>query len=135
MDPSSGWTIRTTADFNHDGKPDIVWQRTNGSLLIWFMDGLVKTGEQTLSPTSVSAAWTLAGSGDFDSDGQPDLVWQNQATGDVYLWLMNGTSMRQEQAIGQLGAGWMVRAVGDFDGDGRRTSSGRRRPASSPRGS
>src|SRR6185436_11336513 len=29
MDPSAGWTIRTTADFNHDGKLDIVWQRTN----------------------------------------------------------------------------------------------------------
>jgi len=119
MDPSLGWTIRTTGDFNADGKADIVWQRNTGALLVWFMNGTVKTGEQSLTPGTVSAQWRLSGGGDFNADGQTDFVWQNQSTGDTYLWLMNGLSMQQEIALGQLGAGWQVKAVGDYDADGR----------------
>jgi len=80
----------------------------------------MKQGEQILTPSSVPVDWLMVGTGDFDNDGQTDLVWENQTTGDVYVWLMTGTSMRTEVALGRMGGPeWQVRAVGDFDGDGR----------------
>ncbi len=30
--------------------------------------------------------------GDFNSDGKSDLVWRNSVTGEIVIWLMDGTS-------------------------------------------
>lgn len=38
-----GWEVAAIIDANLDGKPDIVWQHTDGSLAIWYMDGLTRT--------------------------------------------------------------------------------------------
>jgi hypothetical protein len=39
------WKLVGTADFNDDGKPDIVWRNTaTGENQVWYMDGITKTG-------------------------------------------------------------------------------------------
>lgn len=38
-----GWEVAAIIDANVDTKPDIVWQHTDGSLAIWYMDGLERT--------------------------------------------------------------------------------------------
>jgi hypothetical protein len=120
VDPSSSWQVQGTGDFNGDGKTDIVFQQlATGLLTVWYMNGTMKIGERAVTPASVPVEWRMVGAGDFDSDGQTDLVWQNQETGDVYVWLMIGTSLRLQQAMGRFGGPeWQVVAVGDFDGDG-----------------
>jgi hypothetical protein len=40
----TGWSVKQVGDFNGDGKSDIAWVNTNGSIAIWLMDGLNMTG-------------------------------------------------------------------------------------------
>ena len=42
---------------------------------------------------NVSLDWDIAGTGDFNNDGYADILWRNHTTGDVAIWLMNGTSI------------------------------------------
>ncbi|WP_405060171.1 FG-GAP-like repeat-containing protein [Kribbella sp. NBC_01505] len=42
---SVGWTIKGVADFNFDGRSDIIWQHTDGGVGIWMMDGDRHIGE------------------------------------------------------------------------------------------
>ena len=35
----SGWTLVGTADFNGDGKPDLVWQNDARQVVVWYMGG------------------------------------------------------------------------------------------------
>jgi Ca2+-binding RTX toxin-like protein len=43
------WTMAATGDYNQDGHTDITWQNTDGTSLIWFMDGLNHIGTLALS--------------------------------------------------------------------------------------
>ena len=40
------WEIAGTADFNGDGKRDILWRNPKGVQVIWFMNGLTVTSFQ-----------------------------------------------------------------------------------------
>lgn len=80
------------ADFDGDGKADLVWQNEiTGGLALWYMDGPARTGVVFMSPSPVTPLnWKIVGAADFNGDGKPDLVWQNQATGALVLWTMDG---------------------------------------------
>ncbi|MBF0536980.1 MAG: DUF1566 domain-containing protein [Nitrospirae bacterium] len=57
---------------------------------------------------------------DFDADGKSDILWRNDTTGDVYIWLMNGTSIKGGYLVAKgVSADWVIKAVGDFNGDGK----------------
>ena len=36
----AGWTIHGAGDFNNDGKTDVIWQSTAGTIILWMMDGV-----------------------------------------------------------------------------------------------
>jgi hypothetical protein len=38
------WHAKAAADFDADGKADILFQNTNGTPAVWLMDGLMRTG-------------------------------------------------------------------------------------------
>ena len=42
---------------------------------------------------NVSTAWQIEVLGDFNGDGRDDFIWRNGATGDMSMWLMNGTAV------------------------------------------
>jgi C1A family cysteine protease len=93
--PGTGIRIGSApADFNGDGKPDLVWQnQTTGQLTVWLMNGTTQTQGLWLTPSTVADTnWKIAGVADFNGDGDPDLLWQNQVTGQLTVWLMNGTT-------------------------------------------
>ncbi|MBF0537214.1 MAG: peptidoglycan DD-metalloendopeptidase family protein [Nitrospirae bacterium] len=59
---------------------------------------------------------------DFDGDGHSDVLWRNTKTGDVYIWLMDGTGTKIKSAnlvINAVPADWDIKATEDFDGDGK----------------
>jgi uncharacterized repeat protein (TIGR01451 family) len=113
----TGWTVVGMADFNSDGKPDIVWQNAStGQVFVWYMGGALGNqflGSTFLAPTGMGAGWSIVGTADFNGDGKPDLVWQNATTRQVFIWYMGGTLGNQFLGATYLAptgmAGWTVR--------------------------
>ncbi len=118
------------ADATPDGRPDLVWRHAvSGRNVVWFMNGLVRTGGAYTSPDAlVDANWRVVGAGDYGSpgsdaaDGYSDLVWQHALSGRVVVWRMLGLARVQglyttPDAEGE--AAWRISAAGDLTGDGR----------------
>ena len=106
------------ADFNGDGKPDLVWVNyTTGVLRVAYMDGPTKLGEDALG--QVPPNWWLAAVASFDGDGQPDLFFRNYATGENEVWLMNGIAQVDTVVLPSLDPSWVLSGAADFDGDGQ----------------
>lgn len=57
---------------------------------------------------------------DFNADGQPDVVWQHDSTGQVLVWLMQGTTLTSASAPTPAygTAGHLVVGTADFYHDG-----------------
>src|SRR5437667_106263 len=57
---------------------------------------------------------------DFDGDCKSDVLWRNSATGEDYVWLMNGLTIAAGGYLRTVGdPAWQVKGIGDFDGDGK----------------
>ena len=55
------WQLVRVADFNNDGKPDLLWHhQTSGDLYVWYMNGLTATSAGYLAPIEPSTT-RLAG--------------------------------------------------------------------------
>jgi predicted GH43/DUF377 family glycosyl hydrolase len=64
--------------------------------------------------------WLIAGAGDFSGDGRTDLVWHNPLTGQLHVWVMNGTSRTGMLTIDEgTDPALRVVATGDLNDDGR----------------
>jgi hypothetical protein len=106
------------ADFNGDGKSDILWQNnSNGLGVILFMDSTSPTGVAVL-PT-VPTSWKMAGSDDFNGDLNSDILWQNSVTGQRVVWLMNGPNFVNAVSLGIVATSWNIVGSGDFNADGK----------------
>jgi len=53
------WQIAGLGDFNGDGRTDILWRQTTGTLQIWKMNGIIHVGPSALLP--VDATWQVHG--------------------------------------------------------------------------
>jgi hypothetical protein len=120
-----GWTVVAAADFNRDGKPDLVWQNDDTrQVTVWYMGGNqgdTFQGSSWLTSSGVPG-WTVVAAADFNQDGIPDLVWQNDDTRQVTIWYMSGTGgnvVERYDWISESSApGWRVVGSDDFNGDG-----------------
>jgi hypothetical protein len=116
------WQIVAVRDLNADGSPDIVWQHAGTSqVLAWYMNGTQMASAVWLNPTPLpDANWKVRGVADFSGDGQGDLLWHNHRTGELLIWVMNGTVPAQAvtPSPSAVGPGWRIMAVGDGNLDG-----------------
>ena len=110
----SNWSVEATGDFSGDGRDDILWRRDDGLLYIWNNASSASAAFVAASST----AWSIQGAGDFNADGRDDILWRNDATGQVAVWTLNGSSVTATGVAGGAPASWSIQAVADFNGDG-----------------
>ena len=67
----------------------------------------------------IYAATVQAAVFDFNADSKADILWQNTTTGQVVIWLMNGTARSSSGSPGTVAAPWQIKGVGDFNGDSK----------------
>jgi len=75
-----------------------------------------------LASLSRLAAATLPNrtSYDFDGNGISDLLWRDTQTGDLAIWLMDGTARAGKTFVpSRVDPAWQIAGVGDLDGDGK----------------
>jgi hypothetical protein len=117
----AGWKIVAVADLDGDGRADILWRHAiSGEIYLYPMNGtLIKASEGFLR-TVADTTWEVKGAGDLDGDGKADLVWRNGASGQNYVYLMNGPAIVNEGYLRTVpDLNWQIAAVGDYDGDGK----------------
>jgi hypothetical protein len=111
------------ADFNGDGRADLVFSKADNSLAIWLMNGTQVLGSATvLGPASGT---TVTKVGDFDGDGKTDLVRQF-SDGSIVVYFLDGAALAaapaglsNPQTVAVANANWTLVNVGDFNGDGK----------------
>lgn len=113
--------VQNMADFNGDGKPDLLLQRNDGTIAIWYLNGAQVTGGSLFTPGNVGLDWLLVSAGDFNADGSPDLLFQNKVDGSLAVWLMNGTTLIAAQFLtpNNPGLDWKAVGVADVNEDGK----------------
>ena len=112
--PGSG----VVADFNSDGKADILIQNADtGQLNLWEMNGTGITAAGGIYAPGPS--WEIRGASDFNGDGKPDILLQNSDTSQINLWEMNGYNIIGAGGVYAPGPSWHVQATADFNGDGK----------------
>lgn len=117
--PANGWNLVGVADFNGDGRSDLVFQnQSTHQIAIWLMVGAHYQGG-VLLPVVPPSGWSVVGTGDINGDGFPDLIFQNQSSGQIAVWYMNGTAYGDGLQMKAVpAAGWKVVGVGDYNRDG-----------------
>lgn len=119
------WRTLLAGDANGDHIRDITWRNANsGGVLFWLLNPRSTNAPFTVGGVAdlpaVNGAWELAATGDLNRDNKMDLVWRLPSTGQIIIWLMNGTQVGA--AIDFLSGGttsWYMGALADVNRDQR----------------
>ena len=110
------------ADFNGDGRDDILWRNSGGAMSDWL--GKANggfTSNDAAAFTQVPTSWKIVATGDFNGDKRADILWRNDS-GALSDWLgkaNGGFTSNDAAAFTQVPTSWKVAGTGDFNGDGR----------------
>ncbi|NJM47005.1 MAG: VCBS repeat-containing protein [Alkalinema sp. RU_4_3] len=111
------------ADFDGDGKGDVVWRhKSSQSFAVWYMDGVAIKSSRTFS--GIGDAWDIRGTGDFNGDGKAEILWRNTTDNRVSMGTVTATEygftdMTYKGAKVFVTQDFTVEAIADFGGDGR----------------
>lgn len=116
------WRVAATGDFDRDGGDDLLFQHADGRLAVWRLSGVTLISGGPLTPDRVAdTAWQAKAAADLDRDGSLDIIWQHGTTGNLAVWFMTGTTLREGRALSPPSVGdtdWRIVGAGDLDGDG-----------------
>ena len=114
------WQVEGVGDFNGDGKDDLLWRNSDGTIGTWSgqTTGSFVANNATVQP--VSTEWHIAAVGDFNGDGKDDILWRHD-NGTIADWLANpgGTFTANNASLTGIGNEWHIVGTGDFNGDNR----------------
>jgi hypothetical protein len=118
----SGWRASATADINKDGKIDIIFQHTDGTLAAWYMDGVNLSDASLLNPQHPGDnGWRVVGAGDFNADAKADVAFQH-TDGSLAVWLLDGVNLTMGSLLTPSHPGdtnFRVSGVTDLNGDSK----------------
>src|SRR6478672_2624623 len=106
------------ADYNGDGKSDILWRGPEGQVSVWLMNGPTIVQGNALG--TIPLDWSIVDSqGDYNGDGKSDLLWRGPL-GQTSVWLMDGSNIAQGGVLLAPPLFWkIVDGHGDYNGDGK----------------
>ncbi len=85
----NNWKIEAAADFNNDGKADLLLRNgVSGQNVLWEMDGGNIIGESLFGRDIPDTNWHIEGARDFDNNGTIDVLLRQRAAGQALLWSM-----------------------------------------------
>ena len=84
------WRIAGVVDINNDGQADVVWQRPDSAIVVWFMSGILPTRGPRLAHLPRMNA-RIVGLNDLNHDSYIDFIWRDPR-GQLSTWLMNETN-------------------------------------------
>jgi N-acetylneuraminic acid mutarotase len=123
------WQIQRLGDFNGDGRSDILWrnmspgQSDSAYLFLWLMNGPQVVAGTGYTSLQADSGWSVQDVGDFDGDGKSDILWRNVGNGAdagaLFVWLMDGKTLKGGTYLLPVTLDWQVQGLGDFNGDGR----------------
>jgi hypothetical protein len=126
-EPDTNWKIVAVGDFSGGGKRNQLLWRNQSTGLVFLMTVTAAGGVFTQTGQVIynepNTAWKIIAAADFNGDGRTDILYRNDATGQVYMFLMNGPVIAGgAQVYAEANLDWKIVAVG-YNGDGRATSS------------
>ena len=114
-------------DSDNDGMPD-EWEEQYGLNPLSNADANIDSDgdgrtnlqefQEGTDPTD-DTSFRRSGRGDLDGDGKSDILWRNVASGQDWLYLMNGPSISSGSSINSVPTSWSIAGNGDYDGDGK----------------
>lgn len=118
---SPDWFAVAVNDFNKDTKPDILFQHTDSSLALWYMNGVNLQEIAPLKPGNAGAGWSAFGSGDVNGDSNTDILFQH-TDGTLAVWyLIGGNNLLLPGLLTPQDPGdpnWRGAGTIDLNGDG-----------------
>ncbi len=91
----TNWDLSATADFDHDGRADVVWRNFIQEVVVWTMSGTAKLGNIVPTPDlAVNANWLIVAAADYNNDGNTDFLWYNDTSGKIVTWYMDFSVVR-----------------------------------------
>ena len=126
LTPSSpsqpGWSLAGSADFDHDGSDDLIFQHIDGVVAVWLMRGSSLLTASLMDVALLrSEDWRIVGIGAFDRYQRIDLVVRagNGRLGVAVLDRLGISSITLLNLGNPIDSDWMVAGTGDFNEDGK----------------
>lgn len=109
------WQVAGIADFNDDGRDDVLWRKADGTVTTWLSTGIGANSATGLA--AVDHSWHIQGAADVNGDGFADLVWRD-TDGSLTTWTGSAGGFSTNTPIVYVDPRWHVDAVADVTGDG-----------------
>ncbi len=105
-------------DFNGDGHADFpFYNNSTGQVSVWDMDDttVLSYGGDAYASVDPSSGWIPVTAPSANGDGYPDLMWWNRMTGELSLWTLQNTTVKQfgDDFATVPNTNWQPVAVGD----------------------
>ena len=99
----TAWKLAAIADFNGDGKSDLLWRNSStGANLIWKGADSGNTQDAT---TIANQDWQITSAADYTGDGKADIIWRNETDGGNVMWA-EAQSGQATQLVTIVGSEW-----------------------------
>lgn len=120
--PGPGWTFVGTGDFDRDSETDLLFQYLDGSMAVWYLNGLNYDGGAWINPSNYGADpsnWKVVATGDFNGDRKVDIALQH-IEGEIVFRMLDGVSRIQdyEADVQNTDSQWQVVAAANTSENG-----------------